>query len=192
MKSSYDNASFLVTDVIVLTVITLSAMLLMISEPLHIVIAVSQQQHCSKGLPCLTPSHQIPPSTSSSQTSSHQIPPSTSSSQTPPSTSQAPLAAAGENLYVTWWSNESGDFEVFFKASTDGGKMFGPKIDLSNSKGVVSNNAQIAASGNNVYITWWEHNATSNEPVLRVSNDNGKTFGDKIMLSSTNNTTKPR
>ena len=178
MKPSYDNASFLVTDVVVLTVITLSAMLLMISEPLHIVIAVSQQQHCSKGLPCLTPSHQIPPSTSSSQT--------------PPSTSQAPLAAAGENLYVTWWSNESGDFEVFFKASTDGGKMFGPKIDLSNSKGVVSNNAQIAASGNNVYITWWEHNATSNEPVLRVSNDNGKTFGDKIMLSSTNNTTKPR
>jgi hypothetical protein len=28
-----------------------------------------------------------------------------------------------------------------------------------------------------------ERNATSNEPVLRVSNDNDKSFGEKIMLS---------
>ena len=28
-----------------------------------------------------------------------------------------------------------------------------------------------------------------NEPVMRVSNDNGKTFGDKIMLSSNAATT---
>jgi hypothetical protein len=33
---------------------------------------------------------------------------------------------------------------------------------------------QIAASGNNVYVSWSERNATSNEPVFRVSNDNGK------------------
>ncbi len=42
---------------------------------------------------------------------------------------------------------------------------------------------EIAAVGSIVYVTWWERNATSNEPVLRVSNDNGKTFGEKIMLS---------
>ena len=42
----------------------------------------------------------------------------------------------------------------------------------------------MAASGSNVYVSWWERNATSNEPVLRVSNDNGKTFGEKIMLSA--------
>ena len=41
----------------------------------------------------------------------------------------------------------------------------------------------IATSGNKVYVSWWERNQTSNEPVLRVSNDNGKTFGEKIMLS---------
>ena len=32
--------------------------------------------------------------------------------------------------------------------------------------------------------SWWERNSTSNEPVLRVSNDNGKTLGEKIMLSA--------
>jgi hypothetical protein len=29
----------------------------------------------------------------------------------------------------------------------------------------------------------WERNQTMNEPVMRVSNDNGKTFGQEIMLS---------
>jgi hypothetical protein len=70
------------------------------------------------------------------------------------------------------------------KASTDGGKIFGDRINLSNSNNTESQNAQIAASGSNVYVTWWERNATSNEPVLRVSNDNGKTFGDRIILSA--------
>jgi hypothetical protein len=45
-------------------------------------------------------------------------------------------------------------------------------------------NAEISAAGNNVYVSLWERNATSNEPVLRVSNDSGKTFGEKIMLSA--------
>jgi hypothetical protein len=101
-------------------------------------------------------------------------------------TNRAPIATSGDNnVYVTWWSNKSGDWEVFFKASTDGGKTFGPKINLSSSKGVVSDNAEIAAADNNVYVSWWERaNLTSQEPVMKVSNDNGKTFGDRIMLSA--------
>ena len=46
-----------------------------------------------------------------------------------------------------------------------------------------SQDVQIAAAGNNVYLTWWGRNQTMNEPVMRISNDNGKTFGEKIMLS---------
>jgi hypothetical protein len=71
-----------------------------------------------------------------------------------------------------------------FKASTDNGKTFSDKMNLSNSTNANSQDAQIAASGNNVYVSWWDRNQTSNEPVLRVSNDNGKTFGEKIMLST--------
>jgi len=56
-------------------------------------------------------------------------------------------------------------------------------MNLSNSPKSESQDVQIAASGNNVYITWWERNQTMNEPVMRVSNDNGKTFGELIILS---------
>jgi hypothetical protein len=105
---------------------------------------------------------------------------------------KAPMATSGDNVYVAWWSNKTGNDEVMFKASTDNGKTFGNKMNLSNSPNTQSQDAQIAASGNNVYVTWWERNATSNEPVLRVSNDNGKTFGEKIMLSNNaTTTTKP-
>jgi hypothetical protein len=99
--------------------------------------------------------------------------------------SRAPMATSGDNnVYIVWWSNKTGNDEVMFKASTDGGKTFGSKMNLSNTPKSNSQDAEIAASGNNVYITWWERNATSNEPVLRVSNDNGKSFGEKIMLSA--------
>ncbi len=99
----------------------------------------------------------------------------------------APVATSGDNVYVAWWSNKTGNDEVMFKASTDNGKTFGDKMNLSNSTNAQSQDVSIAASGNNVYISWWERNQTTNEPVMRVSNDNGKTFGDLIMLS--NNTT---
>jgi len=71
-----------------------------------------------------------------------------------------------------------------FKASTDGGKTFSDKMNLSNTSKSDSQDVQIAASGNNVYVSWWERNQTMNEPIMRISNDNGKTFGDLIMLSS--------
>jgi hypothetical protein len=34
-----------------------------------------------------------------------------------------------------------------------------------------------------VYVTWWERNETSDTPVARVSNDNGATFGQILMLA---------
>ena len=99
--------------------------------------------------------------------------------------SKAPIAtsSSGDHVYVTWWTNKSGDWEVMFKSSDNGGKTWSDKINLSNSKGTVSNDAEIAAAGSNVYVTWWERNQTMNEPVMQVSSDNGKTFGEKIMLS---------
>ena len=115
-----------------------------------------------------------------SDTSRHNIP------------NHVPIATSDNNVYVTWWTNKSGDSEVMFKASNDGGKTFGSKINLSNSPGISSDNAEIAASGNNVYVSWWERaNQTSNEPVMKVSNDNGKSFGEKIMLSNNSTTAKP-
>src|SRR6266568_5554287 len=94
------------------------------------------------------------------------------------------IAVSGSNVYAAWWNNKTGDFEVMFRASADNGHTFGPKINLSNSPGVASTDAQIAAEGKNVYVIWWERSGNTAEPFLRISYDNGNTFGQKIMLSN--------
>jgi hypothetical protein len=96
-----------------------------------------------------------------------------------------PMATSGNNVYLVWPSNKTGDFEILFRASSDGGKTFGPKINLSNSTGVNSVDQEIAATANSVYITWWDvlQNGTRT-PMFIASNDNGKTFGQKVMINS--------
>ncbi len=49
-------------------------------------------------------------------------------------------------------------------------KTIRDKTNLSNTPKSETQDAQIAASGSNVYVTWWERNQTVNEPVMKVSN----------------------
>jgi hypothetical protein len=97
---------------------------------------------------------------------------------------QAPITTSDNNVYVTWWTNKTGNDEIMFRASTDNGVTFGDKMNLSNTTEADSDDAEIAASGNSVYVTWWERNDTSDEPVARVSNDNGATFGPLLRLAA--------
>ena len=97
---------------------------------------------------------------------------------------RAPIAISGNNVYIAWWSNKTGNDEVMFRASTDNGVTFGNKINLSNTTEADSQDVEIAASANKVYVTWWERNQTSEEPVLRISSNNGATFGPIMKLAS--------
>ena len=103
-----------------------------------------------------------------------------------PRSEAAPVAITGDNIYVAWWTNKTANNndEVMFRASTDAGKTFGDKINLSNTTDSDSTRVEIDSDANSVVVTWWETNQTSNVPVMRVSTDNGKTFGETIMLST--------
>ena len=98
----------------------------------------------------------------------------------------APIAIYGDNVYVVWWTDvgtSNNNAELMFRASNDGGRTFGDKINLSNSSNTDSIDTEIAAEGANVIVTWWEANQTSIEPVMRVSNDGGATFGPIVKLA---------
>ena len=72
-----------------------------------------------------------------------------------------------------------------FRVSNDVGATFGDKINLSNTTATDSVDAEIATDGSNVAVTWWERNQTSNEPAVRISTDNGQTFGPPLKLATT-------
>ncbi len=97
---------------------------------------------------------------------------------------KAPPAITGDNIYVAWWTNKTGNDEVMFRASTDGGKTFGDKINLSNTTNANSTRVEIDSDANSVVVTWWETNQTSDTPVMKISNDNGKTFGPLLKLAA--------
>jgi hypothetical protein len=100
---------------------------------------------------------------------------------------KAPVVISGDNIYITWWTDKgtpNTNGEVMFRASNDGGATFGNKTNLSNTDTVDSVDAEIAAEGVDVIVTWWERNQTSNIPVARLSTDGGETFGSMLMLAT--------
>ena len=92
------------------------------------------------------------------------------------------VALSDNNTYTTWWDNKTGNWEVIFSRSTDGGQTYEDTVNLSNSSTTYSDRAQLAAYGSNVYVTWWEE--PGREPMFRSSNDNGETFGPILRLAA--------
>ena len=58
---------------------------------------------------------------------------------------EAPIATSGDNVYITWWTNKTGNEEAMFRASTDNGATFGDKINLSNTTAADSDDAEIGS-----------------------------------------------
>jgi hypothetical protein len=104
----------------------------------------------------------------------------------PTSVRQAPPLVVDDNVYVTWWSNNTanGNNEVLFRVSTDDGLSFTDKINLSNTTDSESERVELDSDGESVVVTWWETNQTDEIPVMRVSNDNGETFGPILRLAT--------
>jgi hypothetical protein len=104
----------------------------------------------------------------------------------PSSCGFAPSVVSGDNIYIAWWTNntENNNEEVMFRASNDGGATFGDKINLSNTTDADSWRVEIAGEGDNVVVSWWETNQTSDIPVARISNDAGQTFGPLLRLAT--------
>jgi hypothetical protein len=61
---------------------------------------------------------------------------------------------------------------------------------LSNSTGIESTRAEIKASGDNVFVSWWEKLNGKEQPMIRISHDSGQTFGEPMILTA-NSTSSP-
>jgi hypothetical protein len=115
-----------------------------------------------------------------------QVSRNTENNQQPFTQTRAPIASSGENVYMAWWTNNTsnGNNEVMFRSSTNGGQTFGDKINLSNTTDADSTRVEIDEEGDSVFVSWWETNQTSDTPVMRVSTDNGATFGPILRLAT--------
>jgi len=96
------------------------------------------------------------------------------------------IARSGDSfVYVIWRDDTTGNGDIYFKRSTDGGKTFGSLINLSNNVGI-SEAAKIVATGPYVYVVWSDESANpgKGEIYFRASSNNGASFGSIKNLSS--------
>ena len=104
------------------------------------------------------------------------------------------FAASGNNVYVTWVDDidSDGTNDILYKKSANNGTSFESTENLSNSPLFTSENPQISAIDNNVYVTWQDNSPDLNDfdIFLQKSEDNGSSFnggspiGIPINLSS--------
>jgi hypothetical protein len=99
--------------------------------------------------------------------------------------SRVTLAVSGDNIYIAWITNRTGDDQVMVRSSNDAGATFNDKITLSNTTNTKLQDIQVAAGADNVVVIWRQQiNATSDEPVARISADNGTNFESVANLAS--------
>ena len=114
-------------------------------------------------------------------------------SQNSGSSFNAQVAALGNNVYATWMDNTPGNFEIFFRKSTDGGATFGPAQQLTTtaaSSGSPSIAVAQVGPNTHVYIAYTEEDAAGGTPfdqevkLLRSTND-GASFAAPVNISNT-------
>src|SRR5437879_3797962 len=101
-----------------------------------------------------------------------------------PGTSSYPqIAASAGYQYVVWQDDSPGRPNTFFRAGNHNGTSFGPVINLSPGTGW-SQNPQIAASGNNVYVVWRDNTPGNDEVFFALSTTSGASFASTVNLSN--------
>lgn len=104
------------------------------------------------------------------------------------------LAITGSNIYVVWTDDTTGNREILFTKSIDGGDTFSEPVNLSNNSGD-SYNSEIAAAGNNVYVVWNDYNSPEGKGggmLLGKSIDGGDTFSQPNNLSNNTKDSYPK
>src|SRR6266446_1609018 len=87
------------------------------------------------------------------------------------------------NIFIAWEDDSSGNLDVFFSRSTDGGTTFSAPIDLS-ADAADSANPQVATdAAGNIFVVWENDTAGALGILFSRSIDGGLTFSAPVFLS---------
>lgn len=106
----------------------------------------------------------------------------TNVSQTSHSNSWA-IAANVNNVHIVWWDYRDGNYEIYYKRSSDNGNTWGLDTRLTfNDSASIS--PSIAVTGNIIHVVWYDYRDGNAEIYYRRSTDDGITWGADIRLTS--------
>ncbi|MCX6162605.1 MAG: exo-alpha-sialidase [Ignavibacteriae bacterium] len=92
-------------------------------------------------------------------------------------------AVLGSNVHIVWYDNRDGNNEIYYKRSTDAGVNWSADTRLTNdpANSVMPN---IALSGSNVHIVWYDYRDGSYAEIYyKLSTDGGNTWSVDTRLT---------
>lgn len=92
------------------------------------------------------------------------------------------IAASGSYVYVIWADDNVGNYEIYFKRSTDYGATWGSPSRLTYNSGY-SATCAICAAGQYVYLVWQDNNPGNSEIFFKGSGNYGASFGPAFRLT---------
>jgi len=90
---------------------------------------------------------------------------------------------SGSRLHLVWADNSPGNYEIYYKQSTDGGVTWSAPHRLTWNSGDSDNPFLLMGSGNNVHIFWNDYTPFNWEIYSKTSTDNGSTWGSPKRLT---------
>ena len=97
---------------------------------------------------------------------------------------ESSICVSGLLVHVVWEDNRDGNYEIYYKRSTDGGINWGLDTRLTNNSSV-SENPSVAASGLNVHVVWEDarDNFNNMEIYYKNSTDGGVSWNPDTRLT---------
>jgi hypothetical protein len=102
---------------------------------------------------------------------------------TPGLTSGNCFSVSGSLLYLVYYDQSDGWWDVYFKRSTDGGLTWEPEVRLTFEPSL-SANTSVCSSGPLVHVVWDEQRDGNREIYYKRSTDNGMTWGFDTRLTN--------
>ena len=93
------------------------------------------------------------------------------------------LAISGANVCAVWWDDTPGNFEIYFRKSTDGGATWQSPIRLTDNGGD-SEYPEIIGYGSYIYVIWADTASGNNEIFFRRSIDAGVNWQSQKRLTN--------
>ena len=87
----------------------------------------------------------------------------------------AQIFVLGDNVYVVWRDNSTGNEDIYFSKSSDGGLNFNEPVNLSNNVGD-SAFPRLQIVGKNIYVTWYDYTTGQSDIYFAKSIDDGNSF----------------
>jgi hypothetical protein len=93
------------------------------------------------------------------------------------------VAVSGSIVNVVWYDNRDGNFEIYYKRSTDAGVSWGADTRLTNDT-ASSDSPSVAVSGTFVHVVWTDHRDVNYEIYYKRSTDGGISWGADTRLTN--------